>query len=230
MVKIKRKMVWPPKNQLKPKVPKFVKNPKIKIFRNSIMAFKKPQKMPRLVQDMFGPKWKEWLLEYDETGHFRGSETGEKPTRFAMEMMGFEETDIAKYYPSHKHSFITVRLNNETDLKTIEHKLHEIKLSWLGISTARLEVFGSDAQTHNHHIHFLTPPVNKTRAIRDMSRYFKVDKVMIDVAPPSDKCELYETRKEYLQGKKKELKSEAIDMDTKYLENLNIQQIYYINV
>lgn len=222
-------MVWPPKNPLKHKVPKYVQKPKIKIFRNSIMAYSKPLKMPQFVQDMFGPKWKEWLLEYDETGHFRGSETGEKPTRFAMWAMGFEETDIAKYYPSHKHSFITVRLNNETDLKTIQHKLIEIKFEWLGVSTARLEVFGSDAKTHNHHIHFLTPPVNKTRAIRDMSRYFKVDKVMIDVKP-GEKSELYETRQEYIQGKKKELKTEAIDMDTKYLENLNIQQIYYINV
>ena len=67
----------------------------------------------------------------------------------------------------------------------------------------------------------------KTRIIRDLSRLFKVPPQNIDVKS-SDDIQLYDKRQNYINGQKQSLKSEAIDADTKYLDEHNIQQIYLI--
>jgi hypothetical protein len=187
---------------------------------------KRAQQMPGWVQGQFLPLWRKWLKEYDETGRFSGSETGEKPTKFAMWAMGMEQSEIDYYYPTQKHSFITVRLNNETPLEEIKNKLQNIKFKWMAVASARLEIFSTN-MTKNHHVHILSTWVIKTRAIRDLSRYFKVPKENVDVKHGED-CQLYDKRSNYINGIKKELKSEAIDADTKYLDELNIPQVYQI--
>ena len=187
----------------------------------------KTQPLPNWVQDQFLPLWKTWLKEYDETGFFKGSdETGKLPTRFALWAMGCEQATIEKYYPTKKHSFITIRLDNEVPLEKIQEKIQNINLKWMTIAYARLELFSTN-MTRNHHVHILSSFAVKTRIIRDLSRYFKVPKQNIDVKH-GEKCELYDTRYNYIQGDKKELKSEAISADQKELDEKNIQQIYAI--
>ena len=187
---------------------------------------KRAQQMPKWAQEQFLPQWRKWLQEYDETGIFRGSETGEIPTKFAMWAMNMNESEILKYYPTMKHSFLTIRLNNEEPLENVQEKLRNMKFQWMNVASARLEIFSSNL-TRNHHVHILAPWVVKTRAIRDLSRYFKVPKENVDVKHGHE-CELYDKRSDYINGHKKELKSEAIDADTKYLDEHNIQQVYLI--
>ncbi len=190
------------------------------------MEYTRGTPMPSQVQEWFLPLWRQYLKEYEQTGYFQGSETGEKPTKFAMKMMGMEESEINQWYPSQKHVFITVRLNNETPLAKIEEKLENMTFKWLTVGAARLELYSTN-MTRNHHVHILSTFAAKTRIIRDLSRYFKVPKENVDVKS-SDKCELYDKRSNYILGNKQELKTEAIEADTKELENQNIKQIYEI--
>lgn len=191
------------------------------------MEYTRGKPMPAQVQEWFLPVWRQYLKEYEQTGYFQGSETGQKPTKFAMKMMGMEDSEINTWYPSSPHNFITVRFNNTTPLGEIETKLDNMKFQWLTVGAARLELYSTN-MTRNHHVHILsTPAAPKTRIIRDLSRLFKVPKENVDVKS-SDKCELYDKRSNYILGEKHELKSEAIEADTKELENQNIKQIYEI--
>ncbi len=187
---------------------------------------KRAQQMPVWLQGQMLPRIQQWLKEYDETGVYNGSETGEKPTKFAMWALNLPQSIIDKYYPTMKHSFITIRLDNDMPLEKVQDKLRNIKFQWMTVAAARLEIFSTN-MTKNHHVHILSSWVVKTRAIRDLSRYFKVKKENIDVKQ-SDDCSLYDTRTNYINGNKKELKSEAIDADTKFLDEQNIQQVYLI--
>ncbi len=182
--------------------------------------------MPAWVQGQFKPLWQQWLNEWKETGHFQGTDCGSPPTAFALWAMGFTPNEIADIYPCQKHSFITVRLNNETPLGEIQKKLENMTFKWMTVASARLEIFSTNMQ-RNHHVHILSTQAAKTRIIRDLSRYFKVPKENVDVKQ-SDKCELYDKRSNYIHGVKKDLKSEAIEADTKVLDELNIPQIYTI--
>ena len=184
--------------------------------------------MPAWVQGQFKPLWQQWLEEWKQTGHFEGSPTHEPPTVFALWAMGFSPSEIAEIHPSTPHNFITIKLKNETPLGEIQKKIENITLKWMVTAQARLELFSSDAQTRNHHIHILsTPQAPKTRIIRDLSRLFNLPRENIDIKN-SDKCELYDKRSAYIQGIKKDLKSEAIDKDQQVLDELNIPQIYSI--
>lgn len=187
---------------------------------------KRAQQMPRWAQEKFQPLWRKWLKDYQISGHFEGSETGAPPTKFALWALGFSDTEIQELYPSQKHSFITVRLNNDEPLEQIQAKLQSINLKWMTVASARLEIFSSNL-TRNHHIHILSTWAVKTRIIRDLSRLFKVKPQNVDVKQ-SDDIQLYDKRQNYINGQKQELKSEAIDADTKYLDEHNIQQIYLI--
>ena len=184
--------------------------------------------MPPWVQGQFKPLWQQWLEEWKVSGHFQGTECGSPPTVFALWAMGFTPTEIAEIHPRTPHNFITVRLNNETPLGEIQKKLENITFKWLVTGQARLEIFSSDAQTRNHHVHILsTPQAPKTRIIRDLSRLFSVNRENVDVKK-GEKCEVYDKRSAYIQGEKMSLKSEAIDKDQKVLDELNIPQIYSI--
>lgn len=182
--------------------------------------------MPVWVQGLMLPKILQWLKEYDETGVYGGSETGEKPTRFALWALNVPQSVIDKYYPMMKHSFITVRLDNDMPLEKVQDKLRNIKFKWMTVASARLEIFSTNMTT-NHHCHILSTWAVKTRIIRDLSRYFKVPGENVDVKQ-SDDCEVYDKRTKYINGEKKELKSEAIEADTKYLDEHDIQQVYLI--
>lgn len=190
------------------------------------MDYKRATKMPAWVQGQFLPLWRQWLKDYETTGYFQGSETGEKPTKFAMHMMNMEQSEIDYWYKEEKHSFITVRLDNSTPLGEVRDKLENMKFQWMTLASARIELHSTDG-TKNHHVHILSTQVNKHRAIRDLSRYFKVNKENVDVKN-GEKCELYDKRSNYIQGIKQDKKSEAIELDRKVLDDLDIQQIYSI--
>lgn len=190
------------------------------------MDYKRATKMPAWVQGQFLPLWRQWLKEYEISGHFEGSETHEKPTKFAMHMMGMEQSEIDYWYPEQKHSFCTIRLNNSTPLGEVRDKLENMKFQWMTLASARIELHSTDG-TKNHHVHILSTQVNKHMAIRDLSRYFKVNKENVDIKN-GEKCELYDKRSNYIQGIKQEKKSEAIELDRKVLDDLDIQQIYSI--
>lgn len=190
----------------------------------------KAQRMPPVAQAWFRNEILEALKEYDETGRTDYTETGGLPSRFFLWAMGIEDCIIDKYYPDMRHSFITVRFDNEMPLDEIEDKLKKLKFAWLAVGHARLEIFSSDAKTMNKHAHILSTQANKTRIVRDLSRYFKVPKPNVDVKQGHD-ADLYNKRYDYILGIKKELKSEAIDADTKYLDEHNVQQSYsYENI
>lgn len=182
--------------------------------------------MPSWVQDLTLPLWRKWCEEYQVTGIFKGNDEGIFPTKFALWSMGFSPEEIQRYYPSQKHSFITIRLNNETPLGKVQEKLENLSLKWMTIATARLELYSTN-MTRNHHVHILSTWAVKTRIIRDLSRYFDVPKQNVDVKH-GEKIEVYDKRYDYIQGIKQELKSEAISADTKELDELNIKQIYSI--
>jgi len=188
------------------------------------------QRMPSQAQEWFRAEILQALSEYDETGHTDYTETGGLPSRFFLWAMGIEDSIIDKYYPDARHSFITCRFDNEMHLDVIEEKLKKLKFAWLQIGHARLEIFSSDAKTMNKHCHILSTQANKTRIVRDLSRYFRIPKPSVDVKQGHD-ADLYNKRHDYIRGIKKDLKSEAIDADTKYLDEHNIQQCYsYENI
>ncbi len=188
------------------------------------------QRMPGSAQEWFRKEIMEALQEYDETGRTDYTETGALPSRFFLWAMGIEDSIIDKYYPNMRHSFITVRFDNEMHLDVIEEKLKTLKFQWLVVGHARLEIFSSDAKTMNKHAHILSTQANKTRIVRDLSRYFRVPKPNVDVKQGHD-ADLYSKRHDYIRGIKKDEKSEAIDADTKYLDEHNIQQLYsYENI
>lgn len=190
------------------------------------MEYTRGTPMPPWVQGQFLPLWRQWLKEYEETGHFKGTDCGSIPTKFAMKMMGMEDSEIDHFYPSQKHVFITCRLDNETPLAKVSEKLENMTFKWMTVAAARLELFSTN-MTRNHHVHILSTFAAKTRIIRDLSRYFRIPKENVDVKV-SDKCELYDKRNDYILGNKKEIKSEAIEADAKVLAELNIPQIYQI--
>ncbi len=190
----------------------------------------KANRMPIQAQTWFRHEIDAALQEYDDTGQTGYTETGALPSRFFLWAMGIEDSIIEKYYPDMRHSFITVRFDNDMPLDTIEDKLKELRFKWMAVGHARLEIFSSDAKTMNKHAHILSTQANKTRIVRDLSRYFKVPKPNVDVKQGHD-VDLYNKRHDYVRGIKKELKSEAIDADTKYLDEHNIQQMYeYENI
>lgn len=189
------------------------------------MSYSKAIPMPAWAQERFAPQWRKWLEVWKETGFFEGTDCGSPPTKFALQMMGFSDTEISDIYPVLKHSFITVRFDNETSLNDIQKKLENLKFKWLITGYGRLEVFSSDGVTHNHHVHILSTWCVKTRIIRDLQRYFKVDREKIDVKQ-SDDVELYDKRNNYLNGIKQDKKSVAMEADTKYLQEHNIKQVY----
>lgn len=190
------------------------------------MDYKRATKMPAWVQGQFLPLWRQWLKEYEISGHFEGSPSGEKPTKFAMHMMNMEQSEIDYWYPEQKHSFLTIKLKNSTPLGEVRDKLENMKFQWMTLASARIELHSTDG-TQNHHVHILSTQVNKHRAIRDLSRYFKLPKEHIDIKN-AEKCELYDKRSNYIQGIKQDKKSEAIELDRKVLDDLDIQQIYSI--
>lgn len=193
---------------------------------------KRAKKMPPWAIERFGPEWKKYLEEYfeqeknGETPYFRGSEDGSLPTPFALWALGFSEEEIQKVHPATRHSFVTVRLDNNTPLTEVQHKIQTINFAWLKVGSARLELFSSDL-TRNHHIHMLVPWTVKTRIIRDLASYFKVPRPNVDVKH-SDNTDLYHKRQDYINGEKQDAKNEAIQADSKELYELDIQQVYLI--
>lgn len=128
-----------------------------------------------------------------------------------------------------KHHFITISLDPKKLI--IPDELNpKFKYKYLDESIFCYEFFGKELQFHPH-IHMLVEAydngkiIPKSTIVRDFSRALKVDNNFIDV---KSEPWLYNKRRAYILGDKKEEKMEQINMDREYRLKNNIDEYYTI--
>lgn len=128
-----------------------------------------------------------------------------------------------------KHHFVTISLDPKKPINTDELN-PKFKYKYLEESIFCYEFFGKELQYHPH-IHMLVEAypngkiIPKSTILRDLSRALKVNNNFIDI---KSEPWLYNTRRSYILGDKKEEKKEQLNMDKEYRLKNNIDEYYTI--
>ncbi len=145
------------------------------------------------------------------------------------------------------HLFLTISLESlplEIELKREKvledlQKIRHIKYNYLKQKDleARFEFHSLNKELKmlrdNYHIHMLIrgkiKRFDKSRIIRDFKNLFKVEGNFIDVKY-SDSPDLYHTRREYINGIKRDEKTDAVKKDEETRHALGIEELYSIHI
>jgi hypothetical protein len=137
--------------------------------------------------------------------------------------------DIGLYnelYGEISHQFITIGLPNDYPLDNIKKYIAKPH-AWLSGATLAVERFRKNGE--HLHIHILTDkPHNKTKAIRDLSRKFKVAPNYIDVRRSNSQAD-YNNRRNYIRGDKQDTaKLECVEKDIQWRKDNDFENYYLL--
>ena len=137
--------------------------------------------------------------------------------------------DIGLYkelYGETPHQFITIGLPNDYPLDNIKKYIAKPH-AWLSGATLSVEYFRKNGE--HLHIHILTEkPYNKSKAIRDLSRKFKVAVNYIDVRRSNSTGD-YNNRRNYIRGDKQDTeKLECVEKDIQWRKDNSFENYYVL--
>lgn len=151
----------------------------------------------------------------------------EDPSYVPSKQLLFDSGLADEFDKKYPHQLITIRLPNDININTLKRKVNTLSYKYLENGILSIERYSEIGE--NLHIHILKEGTySKTKIIRDMSRYWKVDMNAVDVKTGRNE-NLYNNRVNYVKKEKStEKKQEFNEKDNIYLEENDLKKFYLL--